>query len=345
MRIHLTGAFEYMDSRVGFGNAAVNINEQFRKAGVWTSCKQLDSSRKKKYPIEMCFDQPHRFSFSCPDAYRIGYVPWESTELMPTWYQPLRECNEIWTPNEFGRKVFSHHFPDKPVIVYQHGVSPRFRPRKRKLNPDKPFTFLFIGEPYARKNGQMVVDAFVKLFGNNPDYRLIIKGTHQNTTRVLGGRGEISAPPNVYYDNIIVSTKMLNDDELLLLYDEADVFLYPSSGEGWGFNPMQALAMGIPTISTYDWADYMKYITIPIDSTLVYSPWQELHPGMFYKPDHNQLAYEMKRVRENYDYVSSIAFRNAFEVHKRYNWERVTIPAVNRLKKIFSTLESKSLAC
>lgn len=345
MRIHLTGAFEYMDSRVGFGNAAVNINEQFRKAGIWTSCRNPDTSRKKNYALEMCFDQPHRFNFSCPDAYRIGYVPWESTELFPSWHERMQSCNEIWTPNKFGKDIFSHHFPDKEIFIYQHGVGPQYRPMKRKLDNGRPFTFLFIGEPQLRKDGQLVVDTFVRLFGENPNYRLIVKATGINTTTVRDPFSKVKGSPDFFYPNILVITKMLNDNELIDLYNQADVFVYPSWGEGWGFNPLQAMAMGIPTISTHVWSDYAQYITIPIDSTLVRSPWQEVHPGMMYKPNYNQLFNAMKIVKDHYEDLSRIAFKNAFKIHDQYNWERVSEPAIKRIEKIFSTLESKSLAC
>lgn len=345
MRIHLTGAFEHMDGRVGFGNAAVNINAQFQKAGIKTYCKNKYDDSIKNVPVEMCFDQPQRFKFSCPGAYQIGYVPWESTELMPGWHATLRSCNEIWTPNEFGRKVFSHHFPDKEVFVYQHGVSQRYRPKKRKLNPDKPFTFLFIGEPQSRKDGQAVVNTFIRLFKDNPEYRLIVKATHINTITVMDPKSKVMGSPDFFYENIFVYTKMLDDQQMIELYNEADVFVYPSWGEGWGFNPLQALAMGIPTISTHDWSDYAEYITVPIDSKLVLSPWQDLHPGMMYRPDYNQLYNSMKNVKQDYSELASIAFRNSFKIHEKFNWEKVSIPAVERIQKIFSTLESKTLAC
>jgi hypothetical protein len=47
----------------------------------------------------------------------------------------------------------------------------------------------------------------------------------------------------------------------------------------------------------------------------------------------------MKNIPSNYDEQSDLAFKNALAVHEIFDWEKVTIPAVNRLKKIYSSLE------
>jgi glycosyltransferase involved in cell wall biosynthesis len=346
MRIHLTGAFEYQDVRVGFGNAAYFIAEQFKSAGFDVSVSKPGDTTAYQADVEMCFDHANRYRFVCPNAYRIGYTPWESTGIPASWVAPMESCDELWTPNKYCRDIFSERFSHKPIFVYQHGISEHYKPRKRKLRNDRPFTFLFIGEPQLRKDGTMVAEEFVKLFGNNPNYRLIIKATHMSNIMMKDPKNKVSGhalvgSPDYFYDNVITYTKMLDPVQMIQLYDEADIFVYPSWGEGWGFNPMQAIAMGIPTISTHVWADYAEYITVPIDSYLFQSPWQETHPGMMFKPDRMQLSHAMSASLENYEQLASMAFKNAFKIHEDYNWEKVSNPAVRRLKKIFSSLDLK----
>ena len=40
----------------------------------------------------------------------------------------------------------------------------------------------------------------------------------------------------------------ISDADLRLLYQAADLFVYPSKGEGFGIPPLEAAALGIPTI-------------------------------------------------------------------------------------------------
>jgi glycosyltransferase involved in cell wall biosynthesis len=341
MRLHLTGAFEYMDVNVGFGNAAHHIYQEFKRQGIKMSVSKPDDRRPFRADVEMCFDQPQRYKFVCDGAYRIGYTPWESTGIPREWNIPMSACDEIWTPNNFGQQVFTNLFPDKPVFVFQHGVSQSYRPRRRRLQDDRPFRFLFMGEPQWRKDGQMATNVFLELFADNPEYELIIKATKICNIDVKDKSGRLHGTPDSLYSNVTVMRKIISPAELIQLYSEIDVFIYPTWGEGWGFNPMQAMAMGIPTISTHVWADYAKYITVPIDSYPFQSPWPEIHPGMMFKPDRNQLAFAMKNAKDNYDQLSALAFKNSFALHENYNWEKVCSPAVERIQKIFSSLDLK----
>ncbi len=57
------------------------------------------------------------------------------------------------------------------------------------------------------------------------------------------------------------------------MYHQHDVMIYPTYGEGFGFIPFQALATGMPVISTHEWADYKKYLgPLKLNSTLIDSP-------------------------------------------------------------------------
>ena len=99
-------------------------------------------------------------------------------------------------------------------------------------------------------------------------------------------------------------------------------------------NPLQAIAKGIPTISTHAWASYAQYITLPVDGEWHSSPWPETHPGQMIRPNKQQLKEHMLSVYNNYKQYSAIAYRNSFLAHKNYNWDKVSKPAVQRLKEI-----------
>ena len=73
---------------------------------------------------------------------------------------------------------------------------------------------------------------------------------------------------------------------------------------------------------------------MPLGATWWQSPWPEIHPGLVMKPDAEQLKHYMKDVVQNYDKYSELAYKNSFLIHKDYNWEKVSKPAVERLKKI-----------
>jgi len=328
LKVSWTGAPEHMDRNVGYGEASYHIFKQLNNAGIECLVKSKEPN------IGISFIQPNKYTFGV-DQYKIGYTPWESTEVFPSWKKPLNNLiDELWTTSEWCANVFSKH-TNKPIFVYEHGILDDWVPKKRELNPSRPFRFLHIGEPFFRKDGQSVVDAFISVFGDDPNYELVLKCTGMNTTRIFDKEtGHVKGSPGAFYKNIITIESMLSPEQINGLYDLCDVLVYPSWGEGFGFNPLQAMAKGIPAISTHDWAPYARYITAPIDSTIVSSPWPTTHPGMMMKPDYSQLKFYMKNITENYETYSDIAYKNSFLIHKDYNWEKVSKPAIQRLKKI-----------
>ena len=330
MDISFSGAPDYMDRMVGFGNASHYIFDNLSKFDV--NCKVRDKNCK----IGISFSQPFQYRFA-KDQYRIGYTPWESTDFPIGWIRVMNSCNEIWATSPWVADIYSKKL-NVPIFIYEHGIDSAWTPKKRFKMPDEKIRFLHVGEPAARKDAQMVVDVFAELYGNNPKYELIIKASGKNLTKIYNpDRAVYLGHPSAVYKNIKVIDRMLTVDQMFDLYRISDVFVYPSWGEGFGFNPLQAIGMGIPTICTSGWATYSKYITMPLDSEVSLSPWPFTHPGYMLKPNREQLKHYMKEVVKDYDKYSQLAFKNSFIVHDIWDWKKVTEPAVKRLEKIYNS--------
>jgi glycosyltransferase involved in cell wall biosynthesis len=113
--------------------------------------------------------------------------------------------------------------------------------------------------------------------------------------------------------------------------------IYPTYGEGFGFIPFQALATGMPVISTHDWADYKKYLgPLKLNSTLIDSPWDVMHPGKVYKPDKNHLVSLIEDAAVNFRAYSGYYYAQSTEIHKEYNWDQLTNKAFEEVFKKIS---------
>ena len=319
-----------MDRVVGYGEASYHIIKSFKKTGFEIALEA------KTADIEISFADPGNYIFYDSSSYKIGYSAWESSEMSQYMKQNIDYCDELWGTSYWITDIYKRLFPNKVINTYQHGISESWKPKLRKES-GKPFTFLHIGEPFSRKDAQMVVDSFVELFGNDPNYRLVLKCHKMNTTRVKHPRG-YDCSPAAMYDNIIEITGLLNEEQMIGLYDQCDVFVYPSWGEGFGLQPLQALAMGIPTICVDEWADYKDFITWPVDSKWSMTDWQDKHPGYMLKPNKETLKKQMLKSVEDYEKVLPETFKNAFIIHQKYDWMNVTKPAVARLREIYANI-------
>ena len=313
----------------GYGYAGLNIV---------SSLKQLGHSvpySNSKAQVQLNFAQPEHFKMH-KDQYQIGYTPWESTKIPDRWINMMKACDELWTTSDWCANVFEDNgFSD--VKVYPHGIEDIWRPKKR--NEKEVIKFLHVGEPAPRKGGQMVVDAFTHLFGNDPRYSLTIKAYFNNTTRIYNNYLDknIIGLPHQVYNNINIITEQLSDLELVKLFHDHDVLLYPSYGEGFGFIPLQALATGMPTICTENWAHYKNYLgPLALKSELVDSPWPFPHEGKMFEPEYQHLLELMRDVVHNFKAYSGYYYAQASKIHKEYNWIQLTNNAFKDVVKKFS---------
>ena len=335
MQISFSGAAEDLpnipeDSKdiVGYSNAMSNIFKTLNSSGF--ECNIIDSSA----PVAIGMGYPSDYKFY-PGQYRIGYTAWESTKLKPEWFDIMSNCDEIWATSSWTARVFKKQLGRDDVHVYPHGITHDWTPKER--NSYDVFRFLHIGEPQIRKNGQLVVDAFVELFGNDPSYQLVMKCGGINTTRVYAPDGSILGGPDAKYSNIRILTESLTHKQMIELYHLCNVMVYPSAGEGFGFIPLQALATGMPTISTWQWAEYKDFITIKLKSSLSESIHEVIHPGLTYNVEKEELKKAMLESVENYRSLHKDALNNVGIIHEKFDWDNVSKPTIHRLKNIFKS--------
>lgn len=139
------------------------------------------------------------------------------------------------------------------VDVVHHGIEPFFRPwpereaiealRRRRGLPER--MILFFGTIEPRKNLTTLIRAFAELKRAGLPHQLVVAGAKGwqwesvfATIEELGLGGEIVLPGYVPYD------------EQPLWYNAAELFVYPSLYEGFGFPPLEAMACGTPVVAS-----------------------------------------------------------------------------------------------
>jgi len=329
MQISISTPVVNLKSKNGYGYATKNIAESLNRLGHTTPFQY------PKAPVQLNFSQPEHFKLH-RNQYQISYTPWESTIIPDRWKLNLKHCDEIWTTSDWCANVFEDN-GFKVNIVYPHGIDPMWKPKKRE--DDGVIRFLHLGEPAPRKAGQMAVDAFIYLFGNDPQYQLTIKAHKHNTTRIFNNfiDRNIIGLPDQLYKNITINTDVLDDEELVKLYHDHDVLVYPTYGEGFGFIPLQALATGMPTICVISWAHYKNYLgPLELKSEIIDSPWPFPHSGKVFEPNYQHLLELMRDVAINFKAYSGYYFAQSTKIHKDYNWDQLTNNAFKDIFKKFS---------
>lgn len=101
---------------------------------------------------------------------------------------------------------------------------------------------LSVGTIEPRKNIQTLIKAFCILKQKyNINYKLILTGRS-------GWKDKLEIPTEVL-DNIIF-TGYVSDEELLSLYSNASIYVFPSIYEGFGFPLLEAMSSGTPIVAS-----------------------------------------------------------------------------------------------
>lgn len=146
---------------------------------------------------------------------------------------------------------------EKKIAVVYSGVYSRFdlfkdfkvEPLqvKKKYNLPENF-FLFLGVLEPRKNILGILKAFSFLKSGNQipqDAALVVAGPkgwmHQDLFRFL---------ENSRYRKSVHFIGPVKEEDKLFLYRSAKVFVYPSFFEGFGFPPLEAIAAGVPVVTS-----------------------------------------------------------------------------------------------
>jgi glycosyltransferase involved in cell wall biosynthesis len=313
-----------LDTTRGYGQAGFNVVRALQKLGHTVPFDDEES------PVQFSFCQPAWYKFY-PHQYKIGYTPWESTELPSGWTDFMNDCDEVWATSEWVANVYRNCGVKVPVKVFEHGLDEKWSPVRRQV--DGVVKFLHVGEPALRKGGQMAIDAFRAVFGDREDVHLTVKAYHQHWLRTWKDGEHVNAKDSGY-NNVTIIDELLHAGELQQMYADHHCLVYPSYGEGFGFIPLQALGTGMPVISTYEWASYSKYINLPLSGRWDRSIWT-VHPGNVLYPNYEHLKVLFEVAHHDIDRLLAQAYANAPSVHADYNWVKNTEKAFEHLVQKF----------
>ncbi len=255
--------------------------------------------------------------------YKIHMVQWESTQVPDSWVDILGKYDEIWTANTFGRNAFiKAGLPESMIHIFEHGIdadvwTPKIRGRNKKIR------FLHIDSGSPRKRADLAERAFKEAFGDDPNYELTLKYSHHALSGANWHDRDVLESQGNWSGNVRKIYETLSLEQLVSLFHFHDVLIYPSEGEGFGMIPLQAIATGMPIISTSLWCSYSDlFPETQIAATLGESEIVENYPrpGMVVVPSLESAVDLMTKVALRIDYYSAQSMLNIPIVRNRYSW-------------------------
>jgi colanic acid/amylovoran biosynthesis glycosyltransferase len=139
---------------------------------------------------------------------------------------------------------FSPYADWHKLIVSRLGVNTAEFLPKAVQDTSEPFSILCVGRLVPAKGQHQLIDAVERLVGQGRRVRLHLVGAGPDDASLRQRVLQFADPQTVVFEGPV------NHDRIRVLYDAADLFCIPSFAEGIPIVLMEAMASGIPCVTT-----------------------------------------------------------------------------------------------
>ncbi len=225
----------------------------------------------------------------------------------------IKRASAIITVSENTKRDLLSYFPtsEKKVTTILEGVEGNFKPvidkeilEKIKIKHGLPDRFiLYLGSIKPYKNLHGVLESFSRLIetGSYNDIKLVIGGLkHFSLDKIYAEMDRLKIKDKVLHVGFIA------EEDLPTVYSLADVFLFPSIWEGFGLPALEAMACGVPVITS----NTSSLPEVVGDAGIKVNPY-----------DITEIAYNLKRLLTDTGLRNTLS-QKGIERAKTFTWEK-----------------------
>src|SRR3990167_1485248 len=243
-------------------------------------------------------------------------------------YSAVRRAAKIIVPSNFVKKQVIAAFkinPEKIIVTYEAAEEEYFGKISnskiqisnllKKYNIKSPY-IIYVGNAYAHKNLERLLDAFKILTAN---YQL-------PTTHLA-----IVCPRDIFSERLnaeiakrdlesqVAICGYLESKDLKLLFDYAKAYVFPSLSEGFGIPGLNAMAANIPVVCSN--IHTLKEV------------YQEA--ALYFDPENpNDIAYKIRKILEDAK-TRSLLVEKGEKLVRRYSWQKMARETLDVYESVF----------
>ena len=296
--------------RIGYGRLGVKLDEALTDLGVTVEREPFTLKRATNVLGYVTLPTHARRWFD--GQFTFMYTMWETDKLPSIFTDLIPSFSMLVVPSEENVELFSRYHDNVhyvPLAIDNNDW--KFVPR---IPDDRYFRFLISGSG-DRKGCDLAYKAFHLAFPD-PNSMDRIPILMMKSVRPMEYTGE-------HIETIVGKVPTEREIEL---YSMADCYLQPSRGEGFGLQPLQAIAQGIPTILTDAHGHRaFSHLGIPISAKpapVEYNMLGFAEDQNWWEPDLNELVDQMRLVYGAPEIANHTAELMSKRAHREFTWAR-----------------------
>lgn len=200
----------------------------------------------------------HHYPFiadELPSGLRGMFFAWEESVVPTDTVAHIQASFDlVWASSSFVKRTLLNSGCSLPVFVVPEGVD-------HLIGPDRPpieqlqipeggnFRFLHVSSAFERKGVDVLLSAYLDAFSADDNVELYIKTFPNPHNQVHDLLARLSAR-HAHPARVIIDEQPLDDTGMLALYCNAHSMVLPTRGEGFNLPAAEALALGLPLITT-----------------------------------------------------------------------------------------------
>ena len=279
-----------------------------------------------------------------PNKIFLGYCVWEGTKIPTYWLDIFNndKLNFVLVPSTHTKQAILNTIANLSIvkaakyigvvgkiIVIPHGVDKKLFYPKQPSADKKVFTFVSNGGWAQgindRKGLQFLLKAFNEEFKNEEEVELVVK---INTAYCPPGWDLSQEIAKLGLDNkggkIKINTDLFDFDRIVDFYSMGDVYVSPTMGEAFGMPMAEAMACGLPVITT-NFGGQTDYVNAKngwlIDFEFVENTWDNMYEGIGWaKPDKEHLKKLLREAFTNQELVKEKGKQALIDIEK-FSWD------------------------
>jgi len=223
------------------------------------SYSSYNDSNKKV--INIVLNETHHYYFYDEyDSPSIAYNVWESTRQPDQFFNRLFEFDQLWVPTQWQKQVtIEQGYPEDKIkivpeavdgsLFFPYDILYNYKDNPMEEYHDGRFKFLLFGRWDYRKSTKEIIETFLRTFGPGEPVDLIVSIDNPydidglKTTENRLDHYEIN-------DHRIKIKTFMSDQDYITYLKSGHVFVSCARSEGWNRPLAEAMACGIPTISS-----------------------------------------------------------------------------------------------
>ncbi len=240
----------------------------------------------------------------------------------------LRRASAVVAVSRHAQKeiVEAYPFLDSKVHVTAEAADPHFRPvRDKELLQTARSRYgigqdfiLAVGNLQPRKNLLRLINAFASVREQVEAIQLVVVGKAQWQASAV-----YDSVKRMGLEEEVLFLGHVPDRDLVMLYNCARVFVYPSIYEGFGLPVLEAMACGTPVITS----NASSLPEVAGDAAILVDPFSQ-----------EQIAHAVRRVLQDSELALSLS-RKGLERAQQFSWQKAAQETVAAYQTVLDRVE------